>query len=64
MMYGRPSPLLVPAGTEPLDTADHVEFARIMDGLRRAAITEPRELGFDAPPALTGAAPAPLLKAA
>jgi len=62
-MYGRPAPLLVPAGTEPLDTADHVEFARIMDGLRRAAITEPRELGFDAP-ALPGTATAPMLKAA
>jgi hypothetical protein len=64
MMYAKPSPLLVPAGTEPLDTAEHVEFARIMDGLRRAAVTEPREHGFDAEPALDGAAPVQQLRAA
>ncbi len=48
-MFPRPTALLLPAGTEPLDTVDHVEYARIMDDLRRVALTTPRETGPDAP---------------
>ncbi len=48
-MFPRPTALLLPAGTEPLDTVDHVEFARIMDDLRRVALTTQRETGPDAP---------------
>ena len=46
-MFPRPAPLLVPAGTESLVTADLLEFARIMDDLRRVALTLPRETGLD-----------------
>jgi hypothetical protein len=60
MMYAKPSPPLVPAGTEPLDTAEHLEFARIMDNLRRVAIAPQLHDVMEAAPELPACAPSKL----
>lgn len=60
MMYAKPSPLLVPAGTEPLDTAERVEFARIMDGLRRVATSPELHDTMEAAAPLPACAPSTL----
>jgi hypothetical protein len=46
VLFEEPVPPLFPAGMEPTDTIEHIEFARTMDDLRQVAHSWKPELAF------------------